>query len=79
MADEGVENAPDLSISPEKVCFIIVKQCAFLHNFFVFFSKRAGSASDAAVPSWNRNLCACSIGTALTLCRWYETANKEVV
>jgi hypothetical protein len=25
MADEDVENSPDLSISPEKVCFIIAK------------------------------------------------------
>jgi hypothetical protein len=29
MADEDVENTPDLSISPEKVCFIIVKAREF--------------------------------------------------
>jgi hypothetical protein len=29
MADEDVENSPDLSISPEKVCFIIVKAREF--------------------------------------------------
>jgi hypothetical protein len=29
MPDDDVENSPDLSISPEKVCYIIVKAREF--------------------------------------------------
>jgi hypothetical protein len=29
MADEDVENTPDLSISPDKVCYIIAKAREF--------------------------------------------------
>src|SRR5271165_4412965 len=51
MADEDVDDAPDLSISPEKVCFIIIKAREFDAKDVVTDPDDGSNASDDAMVS----------------------------
>ena len=51
MADEDVENTPDLSISPEKVCYIIAKARQFDAKDVVTDPDDASNPTDDAMVS----------------------------